>query len=111
MSALVPPQSTACSPNRSVSVSSRNVVFEYTGTRAADSFCPRQSRLLRVSAAILMNCNQRGYAATVHEFSTHHRSQSLRRDHHHIHIFARDNRPVVNREAVREEQSLTGTQV
>src|SRR5438874_174170 len=31
--------------------------FEYTGTRAANSFRPRQGRLLRVSAAILMNCN------------------------------------------------------
>jgi len=85
--------------------------FEYTGTRAANSFRPRQGRLLRVSAAILMNCNQRRHAATVHEFSTHHRSQSFGRDHDHVDVFGRNNRPVMNREAVRKEQCLIWTQV
>src|SRR5207244_6057282 len=82
--------------------------FEYTGPRAANSFPPRQGRLLRVSAAILMNCNQRRHAATTDKFPAHHRPQPLGRDHHHIDIFAGNDGPVINREAVRKEQSLTG---
>src|SRR6266516_1010118 len=84
--------------------------LEHAGTRAADSFRPSQSRSLGVPAWILMNRDQRRRAATPHELPTHHRPQTFGRDHHNIHIFPRDDRPVINCKAVCEKKGLPGAQ-
>ena len=58
-----------------------------------------------------MNRDQRGHAAPLYEFPAHHRPQTFRCDHHHIDIFSRDNRAVMNREAVRDNQRLVRPQM
>ena len=62
-------------------------------------------------AEILMNRNQARCAATSEKFAAHHWSESLGGNHHNIDIFARNDRSVINRKAVREEQRLTATQI
>ena len=87
------------------------VRFEDAGTGAADSFRPRQSRSLRMPAGILVNRNQPWRAATSQKFPAHHRSETLGRDHHNVDIFPRNDRTIINRKAVGEEQSLARTQI
>src|SRR2546430_9609586 len=80
--------------------------LHYAGTRASDSLCPRQRHLFAVPGGILMNYDQTRHAAPSHKLPAHHRPESFGSHHHNIHIFLRNNRPVINREAMCEEQSL-----
>jgi hypothetical protein len=97
MSALVPLQSTACSPKRSVSVSSLKVV----------SKTPARVQPIPFASCVGYHPDQPQPAPARHDHAqipgAHHRSEPFRCDYDHIDIFARNNRPIINRETMREE--------
>src|SRR6266403_2495604 len=77
--------------------------LHHAGARASDCFCPRQRRLFRVPAGILLNGYQAWHAATSHKLAAHHWPQALWRNQHNIDVLARQNCAVMNGKAMREK--------
>src|SRR6266404_5978787 len=85
--------------------------FDYSCTRATDSFRPCHCRRAGAPGEILFDGDERGHAAAALELTPHHRSQRFRRDHDNIDIGWRHDRFVKNSEAMREKQCLPGAQI
>ena len=85
--------------------------FNYASASTTDRLGPGQRRPLGATTVVLLNGNQSRHSATIDEFASYHWSESFRRDHHNIDIFTRNDRAIINREAVSKEKRLACSQI
>ena len=110
-SSLAPPHSTACSPNRSVSVSSRKLVSIAPAQRAADARRISERLGPRAAARILLDREQAGHAAADLIFAADEVARALGRDQHDVEVAARHDLAIMDREAVGDEQGVARREV
>ena len=83
-SSVRPPQSTTCSPKRSVSVSSAKVVSITPAARAADALGVGQRELHGRAGGVLGHREQRRHAGALGVGAPHQVARALGGDHHHV---------------------------
>ena len=85
-SAVVPPQSTACSPKRSVSVSSVNVVSMTPARVPPMPFGVGEGERERAAGRVLLDRDQARHALAVGELAADQVAGALRGDHRDVHV-------------------------
>ena len=105
---MTPPHRTACSPNRSVSVSSLKAGLDHPAARAADPLRVGERKIERVAARVLLDGDQPGNPRAFEELAADEMAGALRRDQRHVHVARRLDLAVVDREPVPEQQHVAG---
>src|SRR6202521_3318967 len=80
--------------------------LQHASARRADAVRNAKAELMRASARILVDGQQRGHAAALRIHAPHQMAGALRRNHDHVHIFWRLDGLEVNRKAVRETENF-----
>ena len=106
MSSTRPPQSTTCSPKRSVSVSSSNVVSSTPARVAPIARGVRERGLLGLAGLVGRHRDERGHAAALLVGAAHEVAGTLRRDHPHVDALRRRDLAEVDVEPVRERERV-----
>ena len=85
--------------------------FQHTGARAADALEVAEAQRVRLARRVLVNGDEAGHAAALHEDLTDAMAGCFGRGHAHVNARCRHNGLVMNVEAVREEQHLADGQI
>ena len=105
---MTPPQRTACSPNRSVSVSSLKRGLDHAAARAADALGVGEREVAGVAGRVLVDRQQARHAGALGELAPHEVAGALRRDQRDVDAGAGVDLAEVDREAVGEQQQVAG---
>ena len=108
---MVPPQRTACSPNRSVSVSSLKVVSRTPGAGAADALGPGEGQLPGLAGGVLRDGDQAGDALALLVDAADEVAGAFGGDHEGVHARRRHDLAEVDVEAVAERDGVAALQI